>query len=646
MVSTPVIAVFLAAAAGVLIAGWTYGRLEEPVRGRVGPGVLRGASLFLILAGWFLPTLPIGGLRPEVTHALIVDRSLSMSLPVFPGGGSRADSVAVLAGALAGHLTIGFGDSARVELSGESRVTADVGSRLVPALELARAAGADSVSLLTDGELDDRESARDAVRRLGLAVHELRVSDDARRLMIQTVDAPASAEAGDSIRLVIQIGAVGSVAGLDTVSLTVGTPDGTRTIVDFRPPDPGRTIRVPAVVLAPLSSGRSDAWQAFDIELAPEADPIGPIVHHRIWVEVVPTAAGAVIVSVDPDWEPHYLLPVLDRAVAGGARAWLRLGENRWVRSGTDRMLRGDDDRVRRDAARARLLVIQGPPVVLPSWLVPIAERHPRVLFLARGSGPVPGSSIRIGPLQTGEWYVTRSPPASPIAGFLQATDYPALPPATGLYALAGFEWSPLEMRRNRAGAPLPPIGAQRIGTRRRVVVAVEGMWRWASRAGSSRQAYRAVFAGLASWLLESPVRSPVILEDTRLRAGELVRWRVATGVRDLTLILRDSTGAVAWSDTVSSPDTLVVGPEAPAGSLRYEARGSVAGEPFRTGRPFEVEGAELELRARRVGPLLHGAAAVAGAQPPGGDRPIWPFALAALLLCAEWFWRRRIGLR
>lgn len=646
MVSARVIAVFLAGTAGVFIAGWAYGRLEEPVRGRVGPGVLRGVSLFLILAGWFLPALPTGGIGTRATHALIVDRSLSMSLPAVPGGPSRADSVAVLAGAVASHLTIGFGDSARVEASGESRVTVGAGSRLVPALELARAAGADSVTLLTDGELDDREAARDAARRLGLAVHEVRVSGGARRLTIRTVDAPARTEAGDSIRLVIEVGAVGPGPGLDSVSLSVGTPDGTRTIIEFRPPDPGRTVRVPAMVLASRSSGGSDAWQAFDVELAPEADRIGPTVHHRVWVEVVPTAAGAVIVSVDPDWEPHYLLPVLERSVAGGARAWLRLGEDRWVRSGTDRMLQGDDDRVGTDAARARLLVIQGPPAGLPSWLAAIAERHPRVLFLARGSGTVPGSGIRIGPLQTGEWYAGGSPPASPIAGFLQATDYPALPPASALYALTGFDWSPLEMRRNRAGAPLPPIGAQRIGTRRRAVVAAEGMWRWASRGGSSRQAYRAVFAGLASWLLEAPDRSPVLLEDTRLRAGELVRWRVATGVRDLILTLRDSTDVVAWSDTIGLPDSLVVGPEAPAGSLRYEARGNVAGEPFRTGRPFEVEGAELELGARRAGALLHGAATAAGGDPTGADRPIWPFALAALLLCAEWFWRRRIGLR
>ncbi|MFQ5529872.1 MAG: hypothetical protein ACE5FP_05920 [Gemmatimonadota bacterium] len=646
MGSGRLIAILLAAAAGAILAAWAYGRLEEPVRGRVGPGVLRGLALFLVLAGWFLPALPMGRGGQGVTHALLLDRSLSMSLPAVPGGASRSDSATAFARTHRASFTLGFGDSVRVESTDGVLQPSGGHSRLVPALETARTAGADSVTLVTDGELDDRETAREAARRLGLAVREVRVADDSRRLAIRTVDAPVSVEAGDSIRLVVEVGAVGSSSGVDSVSLVVGSAGGTSTIIAFRPPDPGRSIRVPAMVAAPPARGDSDAWQALDVELAPEADPIGPSVRHRVWVEVVPTAAGAVIVSVDPDWEAHYLLPVLGRSVAGGARAWLRLGDNRWVRSGTDRMIGADDERVRRDAARAQLLVIQGPPRGLPGWLVPIAQRHPRVLFLARGSGTVPGSSIQIGPLQTGEWFAGGSPPPSPIAGFLQATDYPALPPASRLYSLTGFDWAPLEVRRNRTGQPMPPVGAQRIGTRRRAALAAEGMWRWASRAGPSRQAYRALFAGLAGWLLEAPDSRPVVLEEVRLRGGEAVRWRVAGGVRNLALALRDSTGVVIWSDTVAAPDSVVVGPAAPPGSLRYEARGTAAGEPFRTGRPLEVEGAERELRARPAGVPLEEASVGAGALPAGSDRPIWPFVLAALLLCAEWFWRRRIGLR
>jgi hypothetical protein len=146
--------------------------------------------------------------------------------------------------------------------------------------------------------------------------------------------------------------------------------------------------------------------------------------------------------------------------------------------------------------------------------------------------------------------------------------------------------------------------------------------------------------------LLEAPDRSPILLESTRLFAADPIRWRVASGVRDLILVLRDSTGTIVWSDSLSQPDSLVVGPGASPGSIRYEARGIVGGEAFRTGRPFEVVGSERELGARQLGPLLEGTGTGISSFSTGADRPIWPFVLAALLLCAEWFWRRRIGLR
>jgi hypothetical protein len=638
------IGVVAAGAVSALAALWVYGKFEEPVRGRVVPGFLRGFSLFLILAGWFLPPLPFGGMRSGAVHGVLIERSLSMPLAASAGGPSRAAAASAVLDTLSYDMLVGFGDTARVENDPVESAPADGHSLLIPALEAARAAGADSVTLLTDGEIEDRAEAFEAARRLGLAVNEVRVADSAARLAISRVEAPSAAEAGDSIRLVVEVVALGSSAAPDSVTLRVGSSDGTSTIVGFRSPDSGRIMRVPAMVLAPPADGGSSTWQPFDVQLSPEADAIGMPVRHRVWIEVVPTAAGALIVSVDPDWEPHFLLPVLNRSVAGGARAWLRLGSDTWVRSGTDRIVRSDDARVRRDASVARLLVVQGSPSSLPPWLTALLERHPRVLFLARGQGSVPGTGVRIGPPQAGEWFAGGAPPPSPIAGFLQATDYPALPPASRLYGISGFDWAPLEMRRNRAGQPLPPVGTQRLGSRRRAVVGAEGLWRWASRSGPARQAYRSVYAGLAAWLLEAPDGQPVLLEEARISEGESVRWRIAEGVTDLTLTLRASTGAVFWADTLPQPDSLISGPATPSGSVSYEARGTVSGELFRSTGPLEVEGAERELAAAAVGPLLSASAASAGSA--AADRAIWPFVLAALLLCTEWFWRRRIGLR
>ena len=648
MIAGGLIPVVLAALAAAGVSWLAYARLEEPVPGRVGPALLRGLAAFLFLAGWWLPPVSGVGSSTRPTVALLIDRSLSMSLPVAVGGMSRADSATLVAREIEPQFTVWFGNSAQLaprdDAAADRREADAAASRLLPALEIAREAGADSAILISDGELDDREAARAAARRLGLAVREIRTAGQTPRLAIRGVDAPEAAEAGDTIRLVVEVGATGAAMTVDSASLSVTAPDGTRTIVRFEVPAPDRTHRVAVGVVA--EEGTGDAWRAYDVGLEADADPLAADVRRRVWVEIVPTAAGAVVVAFDPDWEPHYLLPVLARSAAGGARAWLRVGSDRWIRSGTESILTGDDARVRRDAAGARLLVVQGTPGQGPAWLEAVATRHPRVLWLGRGPGRVPGSDLRIGEVQPGEWYPGGDAPPSPIAGYLDGLDHPGLPPVGRLFGLDGHEWSPLELRRNRAGAGRPPIGADRSPGRRRVVVGAEGLWRWASRGGDARQAYRSLFAGLAGWLLEAPEGRPVELAQSRWSVGDSIRWRVADGVTDLRIALEDAAGEVVWADTFAAPDTTIVAPPVPPGSARFAAEGVVAGEAFRSGRPFQVEGPELELGARPVGPALDGVATAAGAPPSGGGRAMWPFVVAALTLCVEWFWRRRIGLR
>lgn len=641
--------VVLAAVAAVAVAWWSYGFLEEPVSGRIGPAVLRGAAVFLLLAGWWLPSMPFRAQDGGTVRALLVDASASMSLPASPGGMSRADSAARLASAQETDLRLAFGDSTRplepldATGSGGEAPAIDLSSRLVPALEAARAAGADSAIVVTDGELDDREAARDALRRLGLSVREVRVAQSVGRLTIRQIDAPRAVEAGDTVRLVVEVDAVGEPLESDSASLSVTGPDGTRSIVRFAAPTPDRTRRVTAKA---VTRAGDDAWQSYDIRLEADADPLAPEVRHRVWIEVVPTAAGAIIVAADPDWEPHYLLPVLRRSAAGGAQAWLRVGPDRWIRSGTDRLATGNDARVRQDASRARLLVVQGAPGDVPTWLERLADRHPRVLWLARGAGSIPGSEIRVGAPRPGEWFPGGTPPSSPIAGYLQGLDHPSLPPVGRLFAVEGYDWAALELRRNRAGAGEPPIAGDRTGGRRRVVVAAEGLWRWASRGGEPREVYRSMFAGLAGWLMEAEQRRPVELLRSRLSAGDTIRWRAAPEVDEVRLVVRDSTGDLIWADTLAAPDTLIAGPPAPEGTLRFEAEGSVGAESFRVGRPLEAVGAARELTAREPGDPLDGAVAALGSPAAAGGRAVWPFVLAALMLCGEWLWRRRIGLR
>jgi len=129
------------------------------------------------------------------------------------------------------------------------------------------------------------------------------------------------------------------------------------------------------------------------------------------------------------------------------------------------------------------------------------------------------------------------------------------------------------------------------------------------------------------------------------------VGWKVAPGAEDLILVVRDADGAEVWRDSVGEPSARIGLPSLPAGELSYEVRGVVDGSAFSVSRPFTVPDAAEELAGRPVGRSL-----TAGRTPAAGDgrselrgggtAPIWPFAIAAFLLCAEWWLRRRLGLR
>ena len=144
-----------------------------------------------------------------------------------------------------------------------------------------------------------------------------------------------------------------------------------------------------------------------------------------------------------------------------------------------------------------------------------------------------------------------------------------------------------------------------------------------------------------------STPRSP--LEQFQAEAdSQALRWRVAPDVRDLAVELRDAGGDVIWSDSLEVPPPLVSGTGLDAGDARFVARGTGRDGPFRIDRPFHV-GPPDELLPGPAGPPLDIVASrirESDRRPGPGLPPAWPFAASALLLCAEWIWRRRVGLR
>ncbi len=655
MLSGPVVWVSGAAIAAAAVAWIRYGLREETVPGRTGPAILFAIALFLILAGFVLPPL-----RPSPTapapRVAILDISASMDLPSLPGGPTRLDSGRAEVRRLAPDRVVAFGMSVTaavepLELDSVIGVVDRAGSRLAAALRTARAAGADSVVVITDGELEDREDSRREAERLGLQVRELRTAAPVIRTTLREVSAPGRVSAGDTIPFTIEIstpaGGGGSPSG-DSVTVTVEGAAGTTGTVRVERPSPGRSRIVQFRIPAPDVRQQS-AWRRFGVSLDPGADPLEAEQKRTVWVEITRSRAGVVLVSIDPDWEPRQLLPVLARASSGGARAYLRIGPDRWVKAGTvPEPITGR--RVRSEAAGADMLVVQGGMDDLPPWLHDLTGRHARVLVLARGSGSLPGSDFAVGTPVEGEWFAVLPSPTSPVAGALSGLEAEGLPPVSALRSVQGAGgWPILQLRRDRRGDALPAAVGFVTGRGRRVLVLAEGTWRWSARTGAARAVYRGLYAGISGWLLGDFRRVPVNLAVDPAGAGASIAWNIAPGVVDLVIAVRDSTGSVVWTDSIAMPAERVEGPDLPEGDLEYEARGQLEGTGFVVGRPFAVSGPTAELSGRDVGSSLTTRAQTSSSRQPVGRRtvpPLWPYVLAAGLLCAEWIWRRRLGLR
>ena len=654
----------LVALGAVALAGWAYGTREERVAGRTGPAAVRAVAVFLILGGLALPALRDSGVgMPE--RVVLLDISRSMTLPVRAGeagGATRFDSALALLPALAPDRIYLFGVRpipARLDSLPALGATHDA-SRLEPALQAARLGGADSVWVLTDGELTDRGAARETAAGLSLGVRELRVAAAEPRVALAALRVPERARAGDTVRATLEFHAGGGPAGggsagggsagggevPDSVSFQLEREGTVVATVRAPRPAPGRTGRA-QLTFVPRDEGAGPVWRRYEAVLVDPPDPFGVSGRTGAWIEVSESSAGAVLVSLAPDWEARFLVPALDRLVLGGARGYLRLADDRFLEMGAGPRV-VEASRVREAARGARLLAVQAAPDELPPWLAGALRTHARTLFLTGGPGDVPGVEARVtGPLP-GEWYPAGPVPASPSAALLAEADLDILPPVRELYAVepAG-RWSVINASRNRRGEGRPLLTAGEDGTRRWALSAAADWWRWSLRGDEPRRVYEGVFSGIVGWLVEDA--APRLASLLRTPApGEPPVWRIRPGSSDLTIVLRDETDAEAWSASVADPPAEVVGPGLPAG--RYEVLVTATGPegPVELRRPVDVEPDPGEfLPAPPSEPM------VIAAQPSSratvevrSPRPVWPFLLAVLLLCGEWVWRHRIGLR
>jgi hypothetical protein len=648
-------ALLSAVAAGLSV--WHYRTRETRGRGRLLLAGLRAAAIALVLLLLFDPELRLGGVGAEARATqVLLDASLSMTLPAADGRSRWQHGVETARARAGGRTILLFGREARpVDAAAlPDSAPGDAGTLLLPALQAAAEAGARRVVVVTDGGIEDAAAVERWLPRLGIELSWEMVRGEVSNRSLVEVTAPTWVESGAPFT--VDFGVAGSVADSAWVRARAGDRVIGRTAV--APAGPGRVAA--GSLEARLEAPPGGGWWPVVVELE-EADVVPDDDRRTLYVHVASEAAGIVLVSLVPDWEPRFLAPVLEQALGLPLRGFLRGTDERWVRlgGGLDAGTPATATDVRRAVGRAELLVLHGVGSDAPDWALEALRSAPRLLVFPAGDG-VAGLPVDVGPLRDGEFYPSSSIPASPVASLLAGQELGGVTPLTGLRsaeAPAGA-WAPLLVARGRQGQPQPAVIAGQAGARRWAVALGAGYWQWSFRGGAERELYTRLWGAVGGWLVRD--RGDVAGGAVRpaLRSaprGRMLAW-VAPGLAadSVAIELIDAQGAVALDTTVTftTADTAFTAP-LPPGDYGYRARafsGDVVsmaegGMTVESWSPDFMRPAVDLSAAGTGGAIVRGGEAVRRTGTPLHTLP-WPYILLVLLLATEWILRRRWGLR
>jgi len=600
------------------------------VRGRVTAGLalLRTTGLGALVLLLWNPTTsrfaPGAGAAPPL---VLLDASLSMA-----GHGGRwreaLDSARALAGRGGGGVIWRFGSQVRAY---DSLPPGDGATRLAPVL--AAAAGREGpVAVVTDGAISDvADVPADLLARARVIVLPRPAFFDA---FVSDIAGPRRIGQGDTVRLRVSYGTSGGTAGeggrvkgMLVVSLrnrrllsrVVSLPDsGTVSTEIILPP-------------SPFPGSLPAGWQALEVRLEGVAGDSEPRDDARWFVLEVSPQPSVVLLAAPPDWDSRFLARTLADVARVPVRTLVQSGPDGtgWRDAAGLTPVSAAD--VARAVAGARLVVRVGDPAVLDRFPSPV-------------KGAVLTWSTQRG--QDGDWYV-QPPEPSPLAGTLAGVAWDSLPPAAAVSDVArppagdSSAVVALTARLARRGAARPVIVLSPGGGARRATVAASGLFRWAFRGGASAEAYRAVVAALADWLLEGGAGrgERFVPVANAVPNGTPVAWRWSGSGLPRDGVVTLTAGGTSRTDTLRFDATGRAELSLPPGVYAYRApggaeRGVVAVETYSD----EWRPAAPVVRAQPGG--------VAGrlASTALRDR-WWLFVVAIAAFATEWAWRRRQGL-
>lgn len=591
--------------AGVALAAGTYLGLERLGRRAWLPLACRAVAWSALGLLALNLSCPARGEQPR--PLVLLDRSLSMD-----AAGGHWDAARTLADSL-GEVRY-FGDAP----AGAADTLPSAGrSRLAPALTAA-AVSARPVIVVSDGEIDDPgEIPPDLLSQAGV---RLLPRDTAADRAITAVRGPARVTAGESFELQLDLRGHGAAAD-DTVAIEVR--EGGRVL------GRGGAALIGGSGHATISvrtEGVAPGDHLLDVALAGASDAEPRTDERRHLLTVAPTP-GIVLVASPGSWDARFLYRALSEVADLPVRGYVRIERDAW--RGMHDLERVSDAAVGRAVRGADLLVLKGASGDLASgararglWVWPSGESGEAVI--------------------EGDWYLAASG-VSPVAGAFLGAAVDSFPPATRLVPIepGPGDWVALTAQESRRGALRPAVTGSEAAGRRRVTVAVDGLWRWPFQGGASEQAYRAWVGATVSWLLggADTARGRVRPVQPVVQQGTPVIFAWATGGEP-----RPTALAVTGPDGTRA-DTLVFDGEGraalhlPPGDYRYTVEGGGAGIIA-----VEAYSDEFLPRPVRLEPQ-DAAPAGAGLRTPAREW-LWLFGIAVLALSGEWLARRRLGLR
>ncbi len=665
MITTLLLFVVLAAV-GVVPAAFLYLRREPAAPGRGLLLGLRAAALLLVALLLVDPTLPWDEAAgaPEPHRWVLVDGSRALDVP-HPDGGTLRDHAVERA-------TREAREGARLALAGpepegvDTLALAQAAPRLPvrdlrPSLVRLAEAGADSIVLLSSLRTSAAALER-ALEGLPVPVRVERLGEPVRNAGVLELELPGRVAADETVRGGLTLFGEGGEEG---DSLWVRLEEGEREVERRRValPRAGEPHRL-ALELPPPADTGMVRYRA-SVEL--EGDVFRMDDQRVRHVRVGPPEGGIVLVSLEPDWEPRVLLPILEAATGLDGEGYLQVGDDAWLP-----LVRGDDpvgrlptDHVRDRVPGAGILVAHGVSGSVPDWFREAVTEHPRVIHLPTGTEGARLASISPAQPRDGEWMPSPDLPPSPVGAYLAGLPLGSLPPLTDLRAPGAAAGAPVLLVRSPRGGESRPALVLREGAAGRSAVGLaRGFWRWGHRSGDPREAYRGLWSGVAGWLLadDAPLAGAgeVRLLERVAALDEPLRWEVSGGAGQ-ELELRFRAMEVEAEVRRVRLDAMGRGTSDPLPPGRWRWEGQVEVPPeLSEGDPQLLSGAgevEVEpwtgvLAEPPLDPVPESRdPAQAVAERAGRDgRPLRthpaPYFLLVLLLCVEWVGRRRVGLR